>query len=112
VICVVGDGGLRPYLAELPLALEEQLPLLVVLMTDGRYGTVAAGAPELAEHRAVWVGHTWWQAVEALGCPAQPVIDPDDLIGIVARWRPADGPLFLEAGFDAEAYVRMTERLR
>ena len=51
VVCLVGDGGLPPHVAELRLAVARKLRLLLVLLTDGRFGSVAAASPEGA-HRS------------------------------------------------------------
>ncbi|MBL1828579.1 hypothetical protein ELE35_29995, partial [Klebsiella pneumoniae] len=40
VICVMGDGGIRPYFPEILLAVEENLPILFLLISDGYYGSV------------------------------------------------------------------------
>lgn len=113
VVCVAGDGGIRPYISELRLAVEEKLPILFLLMKDGRYGTVASGARGVkVAARAYEIGQSWWKAVEAMGCPSAMVDGPDALSSALAGWTDGAGPLFLEMDFDPDRYMAMTERLR
>lgn len=112
-VCVVGDGGVRPYLAEFNLAIEEKLPLLLVLMSDGRYGSLAA-APSAAglTSRAITLPRPSWRAaIGAMGCEAASVKTVDELTNCLRGWR-REGPLFLETRFDPDAYAAMTADLR
>ncbi|MGH2454269.1 MAG: thiamine pyrophosphate-dependent enzyme [bacterium] len=113
VICVLGDGGMQMYNSELKLALEERLPLCTVLMSDGRYASVAAvpqSRPMSA--RAVTVPRpSWYRAVEALGGEAHRVESEEAFAGHLDAWN-RSAPLFLEAVFDPVRYVAMTARLR
>ncbi|HEX8914059.1 MAG TPA: thiamine pyrophosphate-dependent enzyme [Humisphaera sp.] len=112
VVCLVGDGGIRMHVAELRLAVAERLPLCVVLMSDGRFGSVACAAGPLAGHRAVGVdGASWWRAAEAMGCDAVQVESMTAFGRALDTWR-ADGPLFIEAVFEPEAYAAMTKDVR
>lgn len=114
VVAVCGDGGLRPYLPEIRLAVEHQLPLLLVLMTDGRYGTIAAGAPPGAkDHPALMIQNPhWWPVLAAMGCAARPVASLAELDRALGEWNFRQGPLFLEMAFDPQLYQTMTEKLR
>jgi len=114
VVCVCGDGGIRPYLPEVKLAVEHQLPLLLVLMTDGRYGTIAAGAPpEAKDHPGLTIHDPhWWRVLDAMGCPARAVSSLTELDRALSEWNFSAGPLFLETGFDPYLYRAMTEKLR
>jgi acetolactate synthase-1/2/3 large subunit len=113
VICATGDGGVRMYLPELKLAVAERLPVCVVLMSDGRYGSIAcAPQPRVMSTRAVEIdGPSWWRTVESMGCAALPVGSPDALGAALESWDRA-GPLFLEASFAPEPYAAMTNGLR
>jgi hypothetical protein len=46
------------------------------------------------------------------GCPGARVKDGAALRAMVQQWRIVDGPSFLEAHFDPDAYLTMTEGLR
>lgn len=113
VFCVVGDGGMRTYPAEIKLTVEEKLPVCFILMTDGHYGSVAcASRSGSMSSRAVTVfGPSWWKSVEAMGCEAYPAEDRESFATIVQAWN-RKGPLFIETTFDPKLYARMTERLR
>jgi len=113
VFCVMGDGGIRSYPAEIKLAVQEELPICFVLMKDGRYSSVASIPQPIAmSQRAVTVFNpSWWEAVEKMGCEAHLVDSESSFATAVQVWN-QKGPLFLEASFDAESYSEMTRRLR
>lgn len=113
VVCATGDGGLRMYVPEIKLAVAERLPVCVVLMSDGRYGSIAcAPQPRAMSTRAVAIdGPSWWRTIEAMGCAASPVDSADALSAALAGWD-RRGPLFLEAAFAPEPYAAMTNGLR
>ena len=113
LICVMGDGGVRPYGSEIGLAVDLGLPIAFFLMSDGRYGSVAGprGQRRYSE-RAVNVSRPSWRAAaEAIGCPAVRVESTAELIVALENWDRA-GPLFVEATFDRDAYAAMTARVR
>lgn len=113
VVCAVGDGGIGMYLAELKLALEHRLPLCLVLMRDGRYGSIvaAASAPDLSARAVTLARPSWLRAIAGLGCPVLEVTDAEAFAAAVAGWD-RRSPLYLEAVFDPEPYAAMTEGLR
>jgi acetolactate synthase-1/2/3 large subunit len=116
VFCVVGDGGLRPYGAEIGMAVELGLPICFALMSDGRYGSVV-GAPNASvlrpfSERAVNIARpSWWRTAESLGCPALAVETASEFATAVESWD-RSGPLFIEAAFDQTSYAAMTGRVR
>jgi len=113
VACVVGDGGMRPYVADLKLVVDLQLPLLLVLATDGRYGSVAelAGVARNVPAATTIRRPSWLRSVESLGCEAVPAGDLDAFTGAVSSWD-RSRPRFIEAAFDAATYTRGLERVR
>ncbi|HYS17510.1 MAG TPA: thiamine pyrophosphate-binding protein [Candidatus Binatia bacterium] len=112
-VCAVGDGGIATYFADLKLAIAERLPVLFLLLSDGRFGSV--GGPAAARgvsSRATTVARpSWFKAVEMLGCPAEPVGDVGAFVTALKRWDCA-GPLFIEAVFDAALYAGMIDGVR
>jgi acetolactate synthase-1/2/3 large subunit len=114
VICAMGDGGAAMYFAEIKLAIAEALPILFLLLSDGGYGSVAAAvAPDRRRASVLAMRQPpWFEAARALGCHAECVADRHGLRAIADQWRRALGPWFVEARFDAQAYVQMTEGLR
>lgn len=111
-ICAVGDGGLRPYLSEIKLAIEHNLPVLFLLFSDGAYGTVASSGrtKKLSENAFTIANPSWWRAVEQIGCPAQAVGDVETFAATLDKWQ--SGPLFVEMSFDPIKYATMTGKLR
>ena len=113
VICVVGDGGMRMYPAELKLAVKEQLPICIILMTDGLYGSVAC-VPQAFQvnPRAVEIDQpTWFDSVAGMGCAAAIVENESEFDDAVRSWDQQQ-PLFLESPFDPGRYAGMTSDLR
>ena len=113
VFCVVGDGGIRMYPAEIKLAVQENLAVCFILMTDGRYGSVACTQEaKTKSRRAVTVSQpSWVKSIEAMGCEAYVVESESALAKVVQTWD-RTRPLFIEATFDPESYGTMTESLR
>ena len=113
-ICVVGDGGLPPCVAELRTAALHRLPLLVVLFTDGGFGSIRGRAARLGlTTKPLEVpGTNWCNVLGALGIPATRVRTGGDWFAAVDDWVPADGPRFIEVVLDPDAYMHETARLR
>jgi thiamine pyrophosphate-dependent acetolactate synthase large subunit-like protein len=113
LFCVVGDGGMGMYAAEIKHAIEAQWAICFVLMTDGRYGSVACvPQPQPLSRRAVTVPQpSWWQAIDGMRCEAHLVHSSAAFEKVVLSWR-RKGPLFIETRFDPTSYASMTERLR
>ncbi|HSK19855.1 MAG TPA: thiamine pyrophosphate-dependent enzyme [Longimicrobiales bacterium] len=113
VVCVAGDGGMVAYAPELRLALAERLPLCIVYMTDGRYGSIAAAMPagSRSERAITLPGRAWWRTVETWGWNAQPVAAEPEFVAALEAWDRST-PLFLEAAFDPARYAAMTQDLR
>lgn len=114
VVCAMGDGGVRPSFSEIKLAVEEKLPIVFLLISDGRYGSIVAGAskPGLSARAVTFANPSWLRAAESIGCSAARVAGPDDALRALQHWTSADGPLFLEAHFDPDPYVHMTKDIR
>jgi acetolactate synthase-1/2/3 large subunit len=114
VVCVAGDGGIRPYLPEIKLAVDLHLPLLIILMADGQYGTIASSAENLLLSRNAYTikSPTWWKAVQAIGCPSLRIENADELKLAIFEWFKNRGPLFIEVHFNPEKYISLTRRLR
>ena len=112
-VCAVGDGGMM-YASELKLAVEQKLPLLVVLMRDGRYGSIVAGAsaPGLDMRAVTMREPSWWRTAEAMGLSATAVRSVHELERSLASWSPDGGPAFIEAIFDPEPYAGMVADVR
>lgn len=116
IICVAGDGGIRPYIAEIKLAVEAKLPILFVLMSDNGYGTIAQSASGKNLYAPAYAisNASWWQAVEKMGCPSQFIDSLESLSCCLDYWlrQEEKGPFFIEMSFNPEKYAAMTLKLR
>jgi acetolactate synthase I/II/III large subunit len=114
ILCVTGDGGIRPFWAEIKIAVAERLPICFLLMSDGRYGSIvaAAQAADLIPSAVNIPNASWFEAAAAIGCPAYCVNSLDALADTFNAWRACDGPCFIEIPFPPEAYAAMTADVR
>ena len=113
-ILATGDGGIGMFFGELQLAARWGLPLLVVLMSDGGFGSIRGRAiRDGLNQSCLLVGDApWCKAAEGLGIPAHKVSNANAFEAALHEWVPADGPMFIEAVFDPDAYRRMVEGVR
>ncbi len=113
VFCVVGDGGIRTYPAEIKIAIEEELPTCFILMTDGRYASIGGGSRmSFRNTGATTVPRpSWWKAVVGMGCEAYEVKSESAFAAVLERWD-RKRPFFIEAKFDPAVYAGMTRQLR
>jgi acetolactate synthase-1/2/3 large subunit len=115
IVCLAGDGGIRPYWAELRLAAELRLKLFVLYMSDGGYGSIRrAAASRAGSGKPVEIaGSSWYRPMKAIGWEAVRVRSYREFRRALER---ADldfpGPLFMEMAFDKTGYTSMTANLR
>jgi len=114
ILCVMGDGGISPYVGEISIAVREKLPIVFVLMTDGRYGSVAVfSSSDIETKRAVNVGvESWCDIVRGMNCDAIQVNNEIDLIEVLDGWQGKTSPLFIELPFEADNYAVTARKLR
>lgn len=114
VVAVAGDGGIGMYVAEMKLAVERRLPVLLVLMTDGRFGSISTRAIQEGLTRApLEIGTPSWLPVMAgMGLPCWRASDAAELQAALAAWKPEEGPGYLEIPFPAEPYESMCNGIR
>lgn len=113
-ICMMGDGGVIPYISEIAVAVEKRLPILFMLMADGGYGTIAMGAePKQAPTLIYEHAKKDVQAqVRALGCKTEQVDSKEAFEEVLTNWMNQDSPLFVELPFNKEHYRTMTQKIR
>jgi thiamine pyrophosphate-dependent acetolactate synthase large subunit-like protein len=113
-ILAVGDGGIGPFAAELKIAAAHRLPLLVVLLSDGGFGSVRTRAikDELRQDALLMEAPSWLTAMDGLGLPGTRADKEDAVVEALAAWRPENGPCFLEVNFDPDTYQDMVEGVR
>lgn len=109
-----GDGGIGMFIADLKSAVTHKLPLLTVLLSDSHMGSLRGRAISegLTQKPVIVERPSWRRAVEGMGVPAMEVRDEDGLIAALGDWDPFNGPLFLEAFFDPQAYLEMVKGIR
>ena len=112
-VVFTGDGGIGMFVSEIKLAVQEKLPLLIVLLTDAHLGTIRGGSLSkgLTQRPAVIHQPFWVKAIDGFGVPgarAETIVQIEKYLG---GWD-QKGPFFLEIPFDADKYQRMTEGIR
>jgi acetolactate synthase I/II/III large subunit len=114
VLCVTGDGGIRPFWAEIKIAVAERLPICFLLMSDGRYGSIvaSASAKNLTPAAVNIPNASWFKAAEAIGCQSWSVNSVDGFTTAFTAWRQSNGPCFIEMPFSQQAYAAMTTGIR
>lgn len=113
-VAFLGDGGVGMYLAEAKLAVQHQLPLLIVLMTDHAFGSIRTRAIKdgLTQKPLRMAGSSWVDVFAAMGisgCRAQNLTEVSSALG---AWHPDSGPAFLEITFDMDLYEAMVQDIR
>ena len=70
-VLAVGDGGIGPFAAELKIAVAHRIPLMVVLLSDGGFGSVRTRAIKdgLRQDALLMEAPSWLAAMEGLGLP-------------------------------------------
>ncbi len=113
VFCVVGDGGIRYYLSDIRTIAELGLPVCVILMKDGQYGSIAANVPgQPADRRIVEpLGTSWTGVMNAMGLPGGSADSAGGFQRLLDRWD-RKTPWFIEATFDADTYLHVADAIR
>ncbi len=114
VVAVAGDGGIAMYLGEIRIAVERGLAILFVLMSDGRFGSVATRAIRDGLTRTpIDIEQPSWQGVmEALGLPVWRARNAAQFGDALSQWATMSGPGYVEIEFDAGSYERMCDGIR
>jgi acetolactate synthase-1/2/3 large subunit len=113
-VMVAGDGGIGMYLAEAKLAVQQKLPLLIVLMTDNAFGSVRTRAIKdgLTQKPLTMDGKSWVPVFDALGIPGTRADSLSKVSDALSDWMPSSGPAFLEVPFEPNAYEAMVAGIR
>jgi acetolactate synthase-1/2/3 large subunit len=112
-VAFTGDGGIGMFVSEIKLAVQHQLPLLVVLMSDSHLGTIRGSALQkrFSQHATAIFQPSWVKTLAGFGVPAARAEKIAQIEKILADWD-QKGPLFLEIPFDADEYQHMTDGIR
>lgn len=105
VVCITGDGSLLMSGQELTVAVQEELPVVFVVLNDSGYGMVRHGQRLTgAEQIGVDLPATDFAAVaKAMGADGYVIISPDDLNRLdVKKICQRKGPTLLDVRIDPE----------
>ena len=111
----IGDGGIRANLAELSLAVDLKLPLLVLVMRDGYLGSIRGRARKLgwSQQPLTLPDHRLLRVAEAMGLATWDAPTTAALDAAIQQWQQAGTPpALIEYHLAPDVYVDMTEQLR
>lgn len=113
-VAYLGDGGAPMFLAEARLAVEARLPVLVVVLTDGGFGSILTGALATGRTRRplTFPGRSWAGALSGMGLPGTRAESLAAVEAALAAWDPGAGPAWLEVPFGEAEYQAMVAGLR
>ncbi len=113
-VAFLGDGGIGTHVAELRLAVRNRLPLLVVLLSDGGFGSVRTRAikDNMTQAPLLMEDPSWLAITTAMGIPGARVDTQQQFSDALVAWQWRDGPAYIEVAFDPDVYQRMVEGLR
>jgi acetolactate synthase I/II/III large subunit len=112
VVCVAGDGDFLMSACELATAVQYELPILVLVVDNGMYGTIRMHQERNYPGRVVGTdlrNPDFAALAQAHGAYGETVERTDDFIGAVERALASERPAVLALRVDAEAITpRMT----
>jgi len=113
-IAVMGDGGIGMYISDIKIAVQNRLPILIILMSDNGFGSIRprAKANGFLVSLVQTDGNSWVPVLDALGVPGDRVETEQDFVRTLKAWDPSSGPAFIEISFDPGAYEVMTAGIR
>jgi acetolactate synthase-1/2/3 large subunit len=112
-VLAVGDGGIGPFLAEARLAVEHRLPLVVLHLSDGGYGSVRTRAIRDGLTQAPLLqGRRWLDVFDAFGWDTAAAASEDGVCRALEGGNLHRTPLFVEVRFDPDHYQAMVEGIR
>ncbi|HID69556.1 MAG TPA: thiamine pyrophosphate-binding protein [Desulfobacterales bacterium] len=111
-IIFCGDGSVGMFISELKLAVRNKLPLIVILCSDGKFGTLRGRAVRdgLSEDPLTIASPSWMAVMEGLGFNSACADSENALCRVLQEWD--HSPLFIETLFDADSYMTMTRKIR
>lgn len=111
----IGDGGIRANLAEISLAVDYALPLLVIVLRDGYFGSIRGRARKLgwSQQPLTLTDHRLLRVAAAMGLATWEAPNAAALDSVVKQWQHAGTPpALVEYHLAPDIYVDMTEQLR
>ena len=113
-VVVCGDGGIGMYISEIKIAVDNQLPILVIQMSDQGYASILGAAKRRGFSKEVLqIQNPSWQKVLA-GFELETMIieTPSELNTALEDFLSGAKPHFIECRFNPQAYLDMTKTLR
>ena len=114
-VVFLGDGGIGMFIAEVKIAVQRKLPLLIILMTDGYLGSIRTRAIRDKLNQQMTLIHkpSWRKVFDGFDMPAISCETPDQLEEALRSWIPnLTGPLFIELPFESDEYQTIPALLR
>ena len=113
-IVVAGDGGIGMYISEIKIAVEFKLPLLIILMSDGGFGSIrsASLSKGLTEKPLVFTNPSWVSVFRGFGVNSFMCSSIELLDDILTKWNINEGPIFIEIMFPPDKYQNMIKDIR
>ncbi|NLY38305.1 MAG: thiamine pyrophosphate-binding protein [Firmicutes bacterium] len=113
-VVVAGDGGIGPFLAEMKIAVQNRLPLILILMTDGYFASIRGRAlrDRLTEKPLTIAAPSWLSVMEGFRLRAERVEMAEALHRVLAEWNIHEGPMYIEIPFPATPYQWMLRGIR
>lgn len=110
----IGDGGIRAFLGELGLAGRLRLPLLTLVMADGRFGSIygRAAAKGLATAPLVMDRLDVGRVATGLGLAESVAGSAAELERLAQAWRRNPEPALIRCDFEPDRYARDADLLR
>jgi len=113
-IMVAGDGGIGMYISEVKIAVESKLPLIIILMSDGGFGSIRTSSinKSLTEQPLVFSNPSWLSVFQGFGVNSYNCSSIKSMEEVLLKWSLSDGPLFIELMFSPEKYQNMIKEIR
>jgi acetolactate synthase-1/2/3 large subunit len=113
VLAVMGDGAFLMNSQEIETAVREQIPLVVLIWEDGRYGLIEWKMDlELGEHHYVTFGNpNVVQYAESFGAKGYRITEADQLLPTLKKALADDGVSLIACPVDYSENLRLTDTL-
>ncbi len=113
-VVIAGDGGIGPFISEIKLAVQNHLPLLLILMSDGGFGSIRIRARKdgLTLKPLTIDNPSWVSVLAGFGVPGFRTKTLKEFRNRLEKWSPQSGPLFLEVPFAPDIYEQMVYDIR
>ncbi len=113
-IVFVGDGGIGMFLTELELAVNYNLPLVIILLTDYSFASIRSRSIEcnLTQKPLLINNTSWIKVIEGFGIPSLLATNLIEVENALHSIRNIKGPCFIQIEFDKEKYLQMTNNIR